>query len=66
MSKARTSNIRKVVTDNPAVDGDTMYVVDLYEDGKLVQVRDLPGKSRHYAQDVAENWETGVIQLLTE
>lgn len=54
------------MTDNPAVDGDTMYVVDLYEDGKLVQVRDLPGKSRHYAQDVAENWETGVIQLLTE
>ena len=43
-----------------------IYMVDLYENGKLVQVRDLGGYSVHYAQDLAENWETGVIQFLNE
>ena len=38
-----------------------IYVVDLFEDDKLVERRELPGKSIHYAQDVAENWETGII-----
>jgi hypothetical protein len=48
------------------IGGDSVYVVDLYENDKLVQVRNLPGKSRSYAEDVAENWDSGVIQLLTE
>ena len=42
------------------------YVVDLFEDNKLVQTRALPDKSIHYAQDVVENWESGLIQLLTD
>lgn len=62
----RKANIRIVATDNVAASGDTMYVVDLYENGKFVQSRDLPGKNRFYAEDVAENWENGIIQLLTE
>lgn len=62
----RKANIRKVLMDRVDVPGDSMYVVHLYEDSKLVQTRELPGKSLHYAEDLAENWETGVIQLLTE
>lgn len=39
-----------------------IYVVDLFEDDELIESRELPGKSIHYAQDVKENWETGVIK----
>jgi len=62
----RKSQIRLVVTNDPVIGGDSVYVVDLYENDKLVQVRNLPGKSRSYAEDVAENWDSGIIQLLTE
>lgn len=64
--ETRRAQIRRIATDNPAAGGDSMYVVHLYENNKLVQTRELPGKSLHYAEDVAENWETGIIQLLTE
>lgn len=40
---------------------DTIYVVDLYEDDVFIESRELPGKSIHYAEDVKENWETGII-----
>lgn len=63
---SRKAHVRKVSTNNLEADGDSMYVVNLYENDKLVQTRELPGKSMHYAKDVAENWESGVIQLLTE
>jgi hypothetical protein len=43
-----------------------MFVVDLLENGQVVETRKLPGKSRAYAQDVVENWETGIIQLLID
>ena len=61
---SRTAVIRK--TNKTVVDDDEMFVVDLYENGKLIQVRELPDKSIYYAEDLAENWRTGVIQLLTE
>ena len=64
--EGRRAQIRLVATENPAAGGDSMYVVDLYENGRLIQTRDLPGHNRYYAEDVAENWETGIIQLLTE
>lgn len=57
----RHSEIRKV--SNPATN-DEMYVVDLWEDGKLIQTRELPNSNYLYAQDLAENWDTGVIQQL--
>lgn len=41
-----------------------MYIVDLYEDGVLVESRKLPSKSLSYAQDVEENWESGIIKTL--
>jgi hypothetical protein len=40
-----------------------VYVVDLFEGNKLMESRTLLGKSIHYAEDVAENWETGIIKL---
>lgn len=41
---------------------DSMYVVDLFEDDVLIEQRKLPGKSVHYAQDVSENWNNGLIK----
>lgn len=41
---------------------DKMYVVDLYEDGVLIESRKLPNKSYHYAFDVSENWDNGIIK----
>ena len=40
-----------------------MFCVYLYENDELLEVRPLKGKSIHYANDVAENWENGIIQL---
>ena len=37
------------------------YVVDMFEHGKLVESRELEGKSIRYAEDCAENWENGII-----
>lgn len=54
----RKSEIRKENTDSCET-----YVVDLYEDGVILESRELPGKSIHYALDVAENWENGIIQI---
>lgn len=57
----RTSAIRKEV--NPNInEADIMYVVELYEDGELVEMRALPNKSIHYANDVSENWNNGIIK----
>ena len=41
---------------------DRMYVVDLWEDDVLIEQRKLPGKSVHYARDVSENWNNGLIK----
>ena len=57
----RTSAIRKEM--NPNInESDVMYVVELYEDGELVEMRALPNKSIHYANDVSENWNNGIIK----
>jgi hypothetical protein len=62
----RYSKIRHVQAVGNNVSGsagpDTMYVVDLYENNKLIETRELPGKSRYYAEDVSENWDTGIIK----
>lgn len=66
MTSNRRSSIRRVATNHPDAEGDSMYVVDLYENERLVQSRELPGKNKYYAEDVSENWNSGLIQLLTE
>lgn len=40
-----------------------MFYVELYEYNELVETRELPGKSIHYAEDVSYNWDTGIIKL---
>ena len=60
----RHSIIRSILnTWNETAGPDVTIVVDLYEDNVLVESRQLPGKSRAYAEDVSENWDNGIIQL---
>lgn len=42
------------------------YAVAFLEDGNVVGVRILEGKSKHYAEDVALNWTEGLIELTDE
>lgn len=58
----RKSVIRKMTSESVG----EMFVVDLYENDRLVQTRELPGKSYYFAEDVASNWESGIIRLLNE
>lgn len=66
----RSSYIRQVpcIGENNSGSGgpDTMWVVDMFFNGRKIETRTLPGKSRAYAESLAENWDTGVIQFLTE
>ena len=57
----RTSEIRKEINPNIR-EADVLYVVDLYENGVLVETRKLPNKSIHYANEVSENWDNGKIK----
>lgn len=65
MTETNRNSIIKYVqyTSNGHAGPDTCFVVDLYENGKLIESRKLPGKNRYYAEDVAENWENGIIQV---
>jgi hypothetical protein len=70
MSRTREAYIRKESANGSNESGssgpDTMYVVDLLENGQVVESRKLPGKSESYARDVVENWNSGLIQLLID
>jgi hypothetical protein len=70
MSNQRTSYIRKVSCVGENASGsngpDTMWVVDMFENGRKIETRSLPGKSRSYAESLSENWDTGVIQFLVD
>lgn len=56
----RHSTIRKLPSSG--ISGpDIMYVVDIYKDGKKVGTSEFPGKSIHYAESYARNWDEGVI-----
>ena len=39
------------------------YYVKLYEYGKLLDTRNLEGKSERYAEDCAENWVLSIMQI---
>ena len=39
------------------------YEVNMYENDRLIESRPLKGKSIHYAEDVVENWENGLIKI---
>ena len=38
------------------------FEVDLFQDGKLIECRDVSGKSIYYAEEVSENWVFGIIK----
>lgn len=38
------------------------YVVDMFENGKLIESRPIVGHSKHYADDCATNWVEGIIK----
>jgi hypothetical protein len=44
----------------------TFYTVEMYEDGELIQSRDMitegTAHSLSFAEDCAENWRTGLIK----
>ena len=59
----RTSTIRQVSYSSGGAAGpDTMYVVDIHEDGKKVGTNEFPGKSIHYAESFARNWDAGIVK----
>ncbi len=39
---------------------DNTYVVYMYEDQTLFEARQLPGKSMHYAESLATNWDESI------
>ena len=59
----RTSTVSQVSYSSGGTAGpDTMYVVDLYEDLQLVGTKEYPGKSIHYAESAANNWDIGILK----
>jgi hypothetical protein len=62
MMTGRTSVIRQQPYNNGSSKGpDTCYVVEMYENEKLIETRELVGKSLYYAEDCARNWDQGII-----
>ena len=37
------------------------FFVELYELGRLLEVRKVYSRSEYYAEDLAENWVEGII-----
>lgn len=58
----KSSVIRKVPCFGDGCNGpDTMYVVDMYENERKVGTNEFPGKSIHYAESFARNWNEGIL-----
>ena len=58
----RSSVIRqRPYNDSGSKGPDTCYVVDMYENDKLIETRELVGKSLYYEEDCARNWNEGII-----
>ena len=54
---------RKAVIKGKEVRGDRSgYWIDMWENGQLVQSRDLAEHTEQYAKDCAENWIESVIK----
>lgn len=59
----RTSEIRKAPYVGKGSEGpDMCFVVDLYDNGVLIETRQLPNKSIYYAREVSDNWDRGLIK----
>lgn len=42
-------------------DTDEGYVVEMFEEGKPIELRSLTNHTLRYAEDCAENWVEGII-----
>lgn len=40
---------------------ETVFTVEMYEDGKLKESREIADHTLQYAEDCAENWIEGII-----
>jgi len=59
----KEAHIRSVSRSNPSKGQfASMFVVDLFKNKDKIGFIELPGKSKYYAEDVVENWETGIIK----
>jgi hypothetical protein len=59
---ARRAQIRKSIRGGNSSRGpDTEWVVMLYENDQLIERRCLGDHNIHFAEDVKENWENGII-----
>lgn len=45
------------------IQGDDCYFVDFYKDDVIIDSRRIEDKSLRYAEDVAENFVNGIIQV---
>lgn len=62
-SNMKTASIRKQPNWKNDSNGPDMFtVVDLYIDGDKYGEVDVTSHSYRYAEDVAENWENGVLR----
>lgn len=58
----RTATIKRIPNLTSGSKGpDTLYVVELYKDDEYVGIIDTTEHSIHYANDVVENWKTGIL-----
>lgn len=55
----REAQIRKHINRD---DVGEEWIVYMFEDGKLIERRQLGNHNRHYALDVKENWESNIIK----
>lgn len=61
--KSEKEFIQDIVSNRSAnVREESHYVVDMYENGELVESRPIVGHSKAYANDCARNWNSGVIK----
>ena len=62
-NKKEKEFIQDIVSNRSAnVREESYYVVDMYENGQLVESRPIVGHSRSYADDCARNWNIGIIK----
>jgi len=58
--------IRKPNLESGSRGPDTLYLVKLYKDNEYFGMVDTTAHSVHYAKDVVENWENGLLSESNE
>ena len=58
----RTALVKGIPNWQDSKGPDMRYIVDLFKNDELFGTVDVSNHSRHYANDVAENWENGILK----